>query len=88
MTYRRRLTAIAGLALPGVLLAILPEGGAAQGAAAGCVQEASGESSKHRECWDGGKRRGRWVVRLPDGEVREGAYVDGKKEGPWAGQDH
>ena len=36
-----------------------------------------------RRCWDGGKRRGRWVIRLPGGEVREGAYVAGKKQGQW-----
>ena len=48
-----------------------------------CVQETNGEYSKHRNCWDGGKRRGRWVIRLPGGEVREGAYVAGKKQGHW-----
>ena len=78
-----RLSAIAGLALSGVLCATLPEGGAAQGAAAECVQEPNGDSSTHRHCWDGGKRRGRWVVRLPGGEVREGSYVAGKKQGRW-----
>ena len=78
-----RLPAIAGLALSGVLCAAAPEGAAAQGADAECVQEPSGDSSMHRHCWDGGKRRGRWVVRLPGGEVREGAYVAGKKQGHW-----
>ena len=78
-----RLSAIASLALSSVLLATLPEGGAAQGAAAKCVQEPNGDSSMDRQCWDGGKRRGRWVVRLPGGEVREGSYVAGKKEGHW-----
>ena len=69
--------------LSGVLLATLPESGVAQGSAAECVQETDGEYSKHRQCWDGGKRQGRWVVRLPGGEVREGAYVAGKKQGRW-----
>ena len=78
-----RPSAITGLVLPGVLLATWPEGAAAQGAAAECVQETNGEYSKHRQCWEGGKRRGRWVIRLPGGEVREGAYVAGKKEGHW-----
>ena len=75
--------AIASLALSGVLLATVPEGGAAQGTAAKCVQEPNGDSTMDRECWDGGKRRGRWVIRLPGGEVREGSYVAGKKEGHW-----
>ena len=78
-----RLSAIASLALSGALLATVPEGGAAQGAAAKCVQEPSGDSTMDRQCWDGGKRRGRWEIRLPGGEVREGAYVAGKKEGHW-----
>ena len=78
-----RLSAIASLALSGVLLAAWPEGGAAQGAGAECVQEENGGYSKAAQCWEGGKRRGRWVVRLPGGEVREGAYVAGKKQGRW-----
>ena len=80
---RHQRTAIASLALSGVLLATWPEAGAAQGAGAECVQEPNGDSSMDRRCWDGGKRRGRWVIRLPDGEVREGAYVAGKKQGQW-----
>ena len=80
---RLQRTASISLALSGVLLATLPEGGAAQGAGAECVQEENGDSSMDRRCWDGGKRRGRWVVRLPGGEVREGSYVAGKKEGHW-----
>ena len=78
-----KMSAIASLALSGVLLATLPEGGAAQGAAVKCVQEPSGDSTMDRRCWDGGKRRGRWEIRLPGGEVREGSYVAGKKEGHW-----
>ena len=78
---KRKLTAATSLVLSGVLLAMSPEGGAAQGAGAECVQEASGEYSKQRKCWEGGKRQGRWVVRFADGEVREGAYVAGKKQG-------
>ena len=78
-----RLSSIASLALSGVLLSTAPESGAAQGAAAECVQEPNGESSMHRHCWDGGKRQGRWMVRLPGGEVREGSYVAGKKQGRW-----
>ena len=78
-----RLSTITSLVLSGVLLATLPEGGVAQGVAAECVQETNGEYSKQQKCWDGGKRRGRWVVRLPGGEVREGSYVAGKKEGHW-----
>ena len=78
-----RLSAIASLALSGVLLATVPEGGDAQGAAAECIQEPNGEYSRQRQCWDGGKRQGRWVVRLPGGEVREGSYVAGKKQGHW-----
>ena len=56
VTYRRRLTAIAGLALPGVLLAMLPEGGVAQGAAAGSAQAqarsapARAPGTKFRDC--------------------------------------
>ena len=78
-----RLSAIASLALSGVVLSTAPESGAAQGGAAECVQEPNGESSMHRHCWDGGKRQGRWKVRLPGGEVREGSYVAGKKQGHW-----
>ena len=78
-----RLSATTSLVLSGVLLATLPEWGVAQGSAAECVQEENGEYSKHRKCWDDGKRRGHWVVRLPGGEVREGAYVAGKKQGRW-----
>ena len=78
-----RLSATISFVLSGVLLATLPEGGVAQDATAECVQEANGEYSMHRRCWDGGKRQGRWVVRLAGGEVREGAYVAGKKEGRW-----
>ena len=37
----------------------------------------------HRECWDGGKRRGLWVVRLPDGGGQEGPCVAGEKRGHW-----
>ena len=63
---------------------MVASGAWAQGAQANeCVQEANGEYSKHRQCWEGDKRRGRWVVRLPGGEVREGAYVAGKKQGHW-----
>lgn len=78
-----RLSAIASLALSGVLLATSPEGGVAQGSAAECVQEPNGESSKHGKCWADGKRRGRWVIRLPDGGVQEGPYVAGEKQGHW-----
>ena len=80
---RHQRTAAISLALSGVLLALWPEGGAAQGAGAECVQEENGGYSKAAQCWEGGKRRGRWVVRLPGGEVREGAYVAGKKQGRW-----
>ena len=79
----RPLPAIVCLLLSAVLLAAWPESGAAQGAAAECVQERNGESSMHRHCWDSGKRQGRWIVRLPGGEVREGSYVAGKKQGHW-----
>ena len=78
-----RLSAIASLALSGAVLSTALESGAVQGGAAECVQEPNGESSMHRHCWDGGKRQGRWKVRLPGGEVREGSYVAGKKEGRW-----
>ena len=78
-----RLPAIAGLALSGVLLATAPEGAAAQGTAAECVQEPNGDSSMHRHCWDGGKRQGRWVLRFADGTVEEGPYVAGEKQGRW-----
>ena len=76
-----RLSAIASLALSGVLLAMSPEGGVAQGSVAGCVQEPNGGYSKQRKCWDGGKRRGRWVLRYADGTVEEGPVVAGLREG-------
>ncbi len=62
---------------------MLPEGGATQRSSVECTQEASGEYSKHRECWGSGKKRGLWVVRLPNGGGQEVPYVAGEKLGHW-----